>query len=378
MRTNPDFSTGPPPLDPDLCWRAWVRRDRRFEGRFYMGVTSTGIYCRPGCPARLPARRNVLFFRSAAAAESDGFRPCHRCRPDSLPGSAAAAGTSAIVSRALRLIESGALDEGSLDTLAARLGVTSRWLRELFVRQIGAAPLAVAQTRRAHLARRLVESSAMPLEDVAAAAGYGSARRLRHALQRSFGRSARTLRARRAGTRPAALTLHLTARGAFDPTPAFAFLLPRAIPGMEIATPATWRRAVRIESGAAIVEVSADPERGGLRLRIQPPAPRAVPGIVARVSRVFDLGADVAGIAAELRADPFLRARMPAAGIRITGAWDAFEMGVRAIVGQQISVAAARTLLGRIVERCGERLPFADESLTHLFPTPVALAACDL
>ena len=156
-------------LDPEICWRAWTARDARFVGRFVMGVTSTHIYCRPGCPARLPARRNVRFYATPAAAEAAGFRACLRCRPDRAPGAPGAAGTAATVSRALRLIDDGTLNDGSLESLAERLGVTSRWLRELFERHVGAAPLEVARTRQAHLARRLIEETALPVEDVAAA-----------------------------------------------------------------------------------------------------------------------------------------------------------------------------------------------------------------
>src|SRR5262245_20831444 len=181
-------------LDPEICWRAWTARDARFVGRFVMGVTSTHIYCRPGCPARLPARRNVRFYATPAAAETAGFRACLRCRPDRAPGSPAAHGTAATVTRALRLIDEGALTEGSLETLAARLGVTSRWLRELFERHVGAAPLDVARTRKAQLARKLLEETALPLEDVAAAAGYGSAPRLRSAIQETFDRAPSALR----------------------------------------------------------------------------------------------------------------------------------------------------------------------------------------
>src|SRR5262245_54097893 len=221
-------------LDPEICWRAWSTRDVRFVGRFVMAVTSTHIYCRPGCPARLPARRNVRFYASPAAAEAAGFRACLRCRPDRAPGAATAGGTAATVTRALRLMDEGALSDGSLETLAARLGVTSRWLRELFGRHVGAAPLDVARTRRAHLARRLIEETALPMEDVAAAAGYGSARRLRAGLSQAFGRAPATLRRRPAGPRDGAIELRLPARAPFDASPLLAFFAARAIPGVEV------------------------------------------------------------------------------------------------------------------------------------------------
>jgi AraC family transcriptional regulator of adaptative response / DNA-3-methyladenine glycosylase II len=326
----------------------------------------------------MPARRNVRFFPSAAAAEGAGLRPCLRCRPETAPGSPAAAGTSALVSRALRLIDGGALDEGSVETLASRLGVTSRWLRQLFDRHLGAAPLEVAQTRRAHLARRLIETSALPLEDVAAATGYGSARRMRHAIRRSFGRPARTLRGRSSRPLDPGLRLDLRARGSFDPEPLFRFLSPRAIPLVERMEPGVWRRTFGGPNGAGVVEVSASPRGDGLRVSLRPPAPGTAASVVARVTRVFDLDADVRGIAAELRRDPLLRRVMPAAGVRVAGAWDAFEMGVRAIVGQQVSVAGAITMLGRLVERCGTPLAQPEDALTRLFPTAAQVAAAEL
>ncbi len=380
METQRDLERGPQSgaiLDDERCWQAWVARDRRFEGRFFMAVRTTGIYCRPGCPARLPQRRNVRFYPSAAAAERAGFRPCRRCRPETAPGSAAAAGTSAIVARALRLIDAGALDETSVESLAARVGVTSRWLRRLFVDRFGAGPLAVALTRRTHLARRLIEESDHPLESIALATGFGSARRLRHALRRAFGRPASAMRDERgAVTAPdSGLTLTLRARGAFDPAPTLAFFAARAIPGVEVVAGA-WRRTAATASGPVVVAVEPSPD--GLVVTLTPPQPGSVTRLVGRVARAFDLEADSAGIAAALRRDPWLRGRLGRAGVRLPVAWDPFEMGVRAIVGQQISVAAARTILGRIVRLAGTPLATPSHGLTHLFPDARALAASDL
>lgn len=382
MRTTLDLRDAPDAgglLDEERCWRAWVARDRRFEGRFYMAVRTTGIYCRPGCPARMPARRNVSFFASAAACERAGFRPCRRCRPETAPGSGAAAGTSAIVARALRLIDAGALDEGSVETLAARVGVTSRWLRQLFVARFGAGPLAVALTRRTHLARRLIEESREPIESIALATGFGSARRLRHQLRRAFGRPASSMRsAGDAAPRAAAagLTLTLRARGAFDPAPTIAWFAARAIPGMETVSGLQWRRTAATAAGPVIV--TAEPAEGGLRVTLAPPHPGSVTRLVGRVTRAFDLESDAVGIATALRRDPWLRARMGRAGVRLPVAWDPFEMGVRAIVGQQISVAAARTILGRIVARTGTPLEAPEPGLTHLFPDARGLADAEL
>ncbi|MEO5617440.1 MAG: Ada metal-binding domain-containing protein [Candidatus Eisenbacteria bacterium] len=378
MRKNPSTAVRPSPLDPEQCWRAVIARDRRFEGRFFMGVRTTGIYCRPGCPARTPARRNVSFHPTAAAAQRAGFRACLRCRPETVPGSAAAAGTSAIVARALRLIDAGALDEHSVEDLAARVGVTSRWLRQLFIARLGAGPLAVGQTRRAHLARRLIESSTLTTEEIAATTGFGSARRLRHALGRAFGRPASELRkfsGRPAGE--ASLALLLRARGPLHAGRTLEFLAARAIPGVEVVERLVWRRTAETAAGPLVVEAAEAPA-DALRVSIRPPLAGAVSALVARVTRVFDLDADAAAIAAMLRRDPWLRDHLPAAGVRIPGAWDTFEMGVRAIVGQQISVAAARTVLGRLVAICGEQVARPESGLTHCFPAPAALAAANL
>ncbi len=376
-------------LDPEICWRAWVSRDRRFVGRFVMGVTSTGIYCRPGCPAKLPARHRVRFYGSPAAAESAGFRPCLRCRPDSAPGSAAWRGTSATVTRALRLIDAGALSHGSLEALAGRLGVTSRWLRRLFMEHVGASPSAVARTRQAHFARRLLGDTSLPLEDVAVAAGFGSARRLRETLRHTFRRTPTELRGRRR-TRVAdddgTLVLRLPARLPFEPAPLLAFLAQRAIPGVEEVGDGLYRRTFlpprEREDGAGtvrplVLEARADAATG-VTLRVPPAALAALPWLVARVTRVFDLDADAGAIARHLGRDPRLARALAGRAVRVPGAFDPFEAGVRALLGQQVSVAAARTLAHRLVLACGMRARTPDGGLTHAFPAPEAVAAAPL
>lgn len=363
-------------LDPEICWRAWTARDARFVGRFVMAVTSTHIYCRPGCPARLPARRNVRFYATPAAAETAGFRACLRCRPDRAPGAPAAHGTATTVTRALRLIDEGALTEGSLETLAGRLGVTSRWLRELFERHVGAAPLDVARTRKAHLARRLIEETALPLEDVAAAAGYGSARRLRSAMQETFERPPSALRRGPAVAPDRALELKLAARAPFDAAPLLAFFAARAIPGVEDVRDGVYRRAFALEGAPATLEVHARPD--AVLLRLPPRAASALPRVIARVSRMFDLDADVDAIAAWLGRDPRLARALRGRTVRVPGAFDAFEAGVRALLGQQVSVAAARTLAGRLARVAGAPLAAPDGAITHVFPTPAAVAAASL
>jgi len=370
-------------LDPEVCWRAFRGRDRRFDGRFFLGVTSTGIYCRPGCPAKLPARQNVRFYASPAAAESAGFRACLRCRPDSAPGSAAWHGTSATVTRALRLIDDGALTHGSLERLAARLGVTSRWLRHLFADQVGASPLEVARSRRAHFARKLLAETPLPVERVALAAGFGGTRRLRDAMQTTFHRSPVALRGR-PGARPAAsdadgaLALRLPARPPFDPRPTLAFLAARALPGVEQVSESSYRRTIALSSGepAAIELRAAGP--AGITLLLPAAAAAELPRLVARATRAFDLEADVRDIAAHLSTDPRLRIALGRRHVRVPGSFDPFETGVRALVGQQVSVAAARTLLGRIVAAHGAPLEQPVGVLTHLFPSPAALAGAAL
>ncbi|NOT35205.1 MAG: DNA-3-methyladenine glycosylase 2 family protein [Candidatus Eisenbacteria bacterium] len=366
----------------DICYRALEARDRRFEGRFVTAVLTTHIYCRPGCPARIPARRNVRFYACPAAAEGAGFRPCLRCRPDATAGSPAGAGTSATVTRALRLIEDGVLDRDGVEGLADRLGVTDRWLRRLFDEQLGASPLAVARTRRVHFARRLIDDGVMPLEDIAQASGFGSARRLRAAIRATFHRSPAELRGRRAPADFADLggqVLRLPARAPFDPHPIFAFFGGRAIPGVEAVADGVYRRTAEIDGDVGVLEVRAAPGDDALLVRWSGSSPRGLLSIATRVGRMFDLAADVRLIGTTLARDPKLAVRWPRSGVRVPSGWDAFEVAVRALLGQQVSVAAARTLAGRLVARCATPLAASDAAaLTHVFPTPHAVGQANL
>jgi AraC family transcriptional regulator of adaptative response / DNA-3-methyladenine glycosylase II len=380
-------------LSSEACWRAVEARDARFAGRFVLGVVTTGIYCRPGCPARLPARRNVRFFAHPAAAEGAGFRACLRCRPDRAPSATATNGTSATVARALRLIGEGALDGVTLDQFASRLGVTDRWLRELFEQQLGASPSAVARTRRVHFARHLLEQTALPLPDVAAASGFASARRLHAAVRASFRCAPSALRARGArsngasgdhgnGSSPApslddAIELSLPARPPFDAAALLEFFGRRAVPGVEHASAHAYARSVRAGAARGTIELRPEPGQPRVRLIVRGVGAEALLGLASRAARLFDLDADVVGIAAHLRRDPAL-AHLPHTGVRLPGVWDPFEAGVRAMIGQQISVAAARTLLGRLVRACGEPLEVPIDGITHLFPDAAAVAAADL
>ncbi|HTJ45390.1 MAG TPA: AlkA N-terminal domain-containing protein [Kofleriaceae bacterium] len=358
-------------LDEDACYRALQSRDTRFDGRLFVGVTSTGIYCRPICPARTAKRENVRFYASAAAAQEAGFRPCLRCRPETAPELGSWRGTSNTVSRALALIAEGGLDgEAGVDALAERLGVGGRQLRRLFQEQLGASPIAVAQTRRVLFAKQLIQETHLPMTEIAFAAGFGSVRRFNETFQQLFKRPPSALRRRDLRAEPG-VVVRLRYQPPYDWDAMIAHLAARAIPGVEEVVDGIYRRI--IEHGS--IEVEHEPARHNMIVRVQLADLRALPSILARVRRVFDLGADIETIGAHLARDPFLAplvATRP--GLRAPGAWDGFELAVRAILGQQISVTAARTLAGKLVEICGARIG----SGRFAFPTPAALARADL
>jgi AraC family transcriptional regulator of adaptative response / DNA-3-methyladenine glycosylase II len=368
-------------LDPTTCYRALRARDRRFDGRFFVGVRTTGIYCRPVCPARTPLRRNIDFFACAAAAEEAGLRPCKRCRPETSPGTPAWLGSSALVSRGLRLIRAGALDDGDVEALAQRLGIGARQLRRLFDQHLGASPAAVARAQRLQAARALIDQTTLPMLEISAAAGFQSLRQFNHAVRQRFGAAPRELRRR--STRPGdaaggSVALRVPYRPPLDWKGLLAFHAVRATPGVEQVADGVFRRTVQIGETVGWIEVGQAPGATALLVRLSPCDGFALLPVLERVRRVFDLGADPLQIAAQLRGDlrlrPLLRARP---GLRVPGAWDPFEVAVRGVVGQQISVAGATTLMGRLVERCGMPVDLP-AGLTHLFPTPAALAAADL
>jgi AraC family transcriptional regulator, regulatory protein of adaptative response / DNA-3-methyladenine glycosylase II len=362
-------------LDRRACERAARSRDPRFDGRFFIGVKTTGIYCRPICPAPAPRRENVTYYPTAAAAAAAGLRPCLRCRPEAAPGTPGWMGTSAIVSRALRLIGEGALDESGVEQLALRVGVTDRHLRRLFLAHLGATPLDVAITRRLHFAKKLIDETTLPFTEVALAAGFGSVRRFNGAIQRTYARTPSALRRLHrpaAAEEPHCYRLRLAYRPPYDWEALLAFLRARAIPGVERADAASYRRTIELGGVAGRIVVRPAPSGPALELEVHFADPRRLLSIVERVRRVFDLGADPAVIASHLGGDRLLGpllARHP--GLRAPGAWDAFELAVRAILGQQISVAAASTMAGRLAARFGAPGLAADE---RLFPTPDRLA----
>jgi AraC family transcriptional regulator of adaptative response / DNA-3-methyladenine glycosylase II len=382
-----------PVLDQERCYQIIAARDRRFDGRFFTAVISTGIYCRPICPARTPRRANVRFYTCAAAAEQAGFRPCRRCRPDAAPGTPAWDGSSATVARALRLIGGGALDEGSIDELAARLGMTGRHLRRLFGEHLGVGPLAVAVTRRVHFARRLLDETALPMAEVALGAGFGSVRQFNDAIRKTFGRTPSELRTGRAAVGGAGLALRLPLRRPFDWQGLIGFLAPRAIPGIDVVDGVRYRRATRIDERTCLVEVAPADCGDHLVLTADVAEGRGLLGVVARARRLFDLDADPAPIATHLASDALLARRVRKhPGLRVPGAWDPFELAVRAVLGQQVTVRGATTLAGRLVVRFGEPLTpvggrrargtgasdDGDSQLTHVFPTAEALAGAHL
>ncbi|MGH2559327.1 MAG: AlkA N-terminal domain-containing protein [Thermomicrobiales bacterium] len=370
-------------LDPDACYRIFAARDARFDGRVFIGVHTTGIYCRPICPARTPKRENVSFYFSAAAAQAAGFRPCLRCRPELSPDHAAWHGPSTTVTRALALIEAGALDDGDVESLAARLGVCGRQLRRLFTQHLGASPVAVAQTRRILLAKHLIHETNLSMTDVAFASGFGSVRRFNETFQRLFHRPPAALRRTKGPEAPdaAAVTIRLPYRPPYDWEGMLAFLTARAIPGVEAVTNDRYTRTIALGelAGTLVVELGA---RNTLRVSVRFPRLAALPRIIARVRGVFDLAADPTVIGAHLAEDPLLAPLVAARpGLRAPGAWDGFELAVRAILGQQITVPAATKLAGRLVEEFGVAVddPAAHAlGLTHLFPSPDRLAGADI
>jgi AraC family transcriptional regulator of adaptative response / DNA-3-methyladenine glycosylase II len=367
----------------DVCYRALECRDARFDGLIFVGIKSTGVYCRPVCPARTPKFQNCFFYPSAAAAQDAGYRPCLRCRPETAPEMASWHGTSSTVSRALALIAEGALDgdHATVEDLAMRLGMGERQLRSLFLRHLGASPISVAQTRRVLFAKQLLHDTRMPMASVAAASGFGSVRRFNEVFQKLYDRPPAALRRSVSpdGSIPAAegVTLLLRYKPPYDWDSILRFFAQRAVPGVEVVEDGKYFRTVEINGQTGSIEVSHDPKHEGIRVRILFPNVRAFPAIAARGRRQFDTGADIRTIEAHLSNDPLLApfvARHP--GLRAPGGWDGFELAVRAVLGQQISVAAARKLAAALVVRYGH--PVRKNYLSHPDLHRVFPAAKDL
>jgi len=370
------------PLDRDAQYRALLIRDPRFDGRVFVCVKTTGIYCRPICPARTPKLDNIVFVQTAAAAQEAGFRPCLRCRPETAPDLGAWRGASNTVSRALALIELGALDQDDLEALADRVGVGERQLRRLFRQHLGASPIAVAQTRRVLLAKQLIHETHLPMTEIALAAGFGSLRRFNEVFQDLYQRSPSDLRRSRKGDLSSGaqgeISLTLRYRAPYDWPAMLDFLKLRAIAGVETVEGDTYARTIGFGGLQGTVSVRPGPG-DGLEATVRFANLSALPNIIARLRRVFDLSAEPEAIGQHLAQDPALAPLVAARpGLRLPGAWDGFELAIRAVLGQQITVPAAIRLASKLVARYGQPLSDPQPGLTHLFPEPALLAQTDL
>jgi len=358
-------------LDPHTCYRALRARDARFDGRFFVAVSSTRIYCRPVCTVKPPRRENCRFYPSAAAAESAGYRPCLRCRPELAPGNASVDATRRVAQAAASLIEDRALDADGLEAVAARLGITDRHLRRAFGAEFGVSPVEFAQTQRLLLAKRLLTDTALPVTEVAFASGFGSLRRFNALFRERYRLQPTQLRRRmraQAAAGADALQFELAFRPPYDWAALATFLGARAIAGVEAVEDGAYRRTARVELDGkehrGWVEAALSPKKPALRIAVSASLARVLPPALSRVKALMDLSCNPVEIAQALGG---LGARHP--GMRVPGAFDGFEVAVRAILGQQISVAGARTLAGRFAEAFGDPLETPFESLRTLFPT---------
>jgi AraC family transcriptional regulator of adaptative response / DNA-3-methyladenine glycosylase II len=370
-------------LDFDALDRARISRDPRFDGKFFIAVKTTGIYCRPICPSRTSKSQNVCYYATAVAAQEAGFRPCLRCRPEAAPGTPAWLGTSAVVRRALRLIDEGILDNSSVDDLANKLGLGSRHLRRLFLQHVGASPISFAQTRRLHFAKRLLDETNLPVTEIALAAGFGSVRRFNTAFRQTYGRAPSELRkhvrAEDSWEMGDEVILKLAFRPPYDWNQVTDFLSAHSITGVEHLDEHGYSRILRTDNGFSIVRVRPVDGQNALELRVRGAVPATLFQISSAARRVFDTSADPARTTIAFRSDPLLGPlvdRCP--GLRIPGAWDPFECVVCEVVSQNFDFNSGRILVGRVVERVGDPIEQPCGALTSLFPTPAALADADL
>ena len=366
-------------LDSRICYRALKARDARFDGRFFVAVSSTRIYCRPVCTVRPPKRENCSFYPSAAAAESHGYRPCLRCRPELAPGNASIDATTRIAQAAASMIEDGTLETAGLDSLAQRLGITDRHLRRAFGAEFGVAPVEFAQTQRLLLAKRLLTDTALPVTEVAFASGFGSVRRFNALFKQRYRLQPGQLRGQPRGSAQAAATtdalgFELSFRPPFDWPALAAFLGTRAIAGVEAVTGGAYRRTVRVASGGkehtGWIAVTMSPKKPALRVAVSASLAKALPPVLSRVKALMDLACRPADVAQALGP---LAKRHP--GLRVPGAFDGFELAVRAILGQQVTVAGASTLAARFALSFGDAIATPFDELTTLFPTAGRVAA---
>jgi AraC family transcriptional regulator of adaptative response / DNA-3-methyladenine glycosylase II len=368
--------------DRETYYRVLCTRDKRFDGKFFTGVLTTGIFCRPICPARTPKKQNCQFYPTAAAAMAAGLRPCLRCRPEAAPGSPAWNGVATTVARALKLIDDGVLDDMGIHGLAERLGVSTRHLRRLFAQHLGASPSSVASSQRILLAKKLISETNLPLSQIAIHSGFNSVRRFNDAIKKTYQRTPSQLR-RNALSAPNeidSINIKLAYRPPYDWNQVSGFLQTRAIPGVEEVGPWGYRRSIRLGGKPSIVEAIPDIASDQLKVKFTFNDVGSLQSAVNKIRALFDLDVDCEPIHQQFSTDPVLAKLVKKnPGLRVPGAWDVFELSVRAILGQQISVAAASTFAGRLVKKFGHPLKFsAHTSITHLFPLPEELANEDL
>jgi AraC family transcriptional regulator, regulatory protein of adaptative response / DNA-3-methyladenine glycosylase II len=354
-------------LDSNACYRAARARDRRFDGRFYVAITSTRIYCRPICTARPALRKNMRFYSNAAAAESAGFRPCLRCRPERAPGLAPVDAVSRLVGAAMAGIEEHALSSARVGDLAASLGVSDRHLRRVTEAELGVSPIELAQTQRLLLAKRLLRETSLSQTDIAFASGFGSVRRFNALFKSRYGLSPRAIRGKSIDADN--LSVQLEFRPPLAWKHMLAYLKLRAIPGVEMADDSHYRRTVAIGAAKGWIAVSMHKSGDALNVEISPSLTKVIGAVIARVKQLFDLGAAPDAVSLALGADELLAAtvrRLP--GLRVAGAFDGFELAVRTVLGQQVSVKGASTIAGRWASTFGEPIatPFAE--LNRLSP----------
>jgi AraC family transcriptional regulator, regulatory protein of adaptative response / DNA-3-methyladenine glycosylase II len=368
-------------LDWQVCSQARLTRDPRFDGKFFIGVITSGVYCRSICPAPPAKEKNVRYYPTAAAAAEAGFRPCLRCRPECSPGTPAWLGTPNTVSRALRLISESGLEDGGVEALAERLGVGSRHLRRLFLQHLGATPSAVAKTRQLHFAKKLIDETSLRMSDVALASGFGSVRRFNAGIRCVYHRTPteiRRLARQRLPQTENQYLFRLRFRPPYDWKGMLAFLMPRATPGVEAVVNGIYRRTISLDGSAGCFAISLDEGSNVLVVRLQFGDPRLLFFVTERIRTMFDLNADWAAIVQSLRTDPVLRTEVDSSpGLRVPGCWNGFELATRAILGQQITVKGATALAGKMVSSFGKAFSPAD-GLTHLFPTNEVLAEANL
>jgi AraC family transcriptional regulator of adaptative response / DNA-3-methyladenine glycosylase II len=360
-------------LDSNACFRAVRARDRRFDGRFFVAITSTHIYCRPICTARAANRKNMRFYSHAAAAESAGFRPCLRCRPERAPGLAPIDAVSRLVGAAMAGIEEHALSSARVGDLAASLGVSERHLRRVTEAELGVSPIELAQTQRLLLAKRLLRETSLDLTEIAFASGFGSVRRFNALFKSRYGLSPRAIRGKTSDAETVSVQLE------FRPPLAWKSLLSylhlRAIPGVEAADQTHYRRTVAIADKKGWIAVSMHPSENALNLEISPSLTPVIGAVIGRVKQLFDLGAAPDSVRAVLRQDEILAPtvrRLP--GLRVAGAFDGFELAVRTVLGQQVSVKGASTIAGRWAQAFGEPIATPFAALNRLSPTAARMS----